>query len=445
MKTKIFRKNKIVETWHAAFLLAALLLCPIVLSAQNGVTVSNLAVNAGTVTFNVSWKNTGMPAVWLDSAWVFVDYNHASTMKRLPLLPGATLTATSAPGTGRIVQYNDNNKGVWVVGNAKTATSGSFSATVKLLFDAVTNVAGACVYASNYPPEYDADIVKIKFTGTPMYEILLTNSSGETVDVKSGDTFLLPCDYTLTSFTDATGAPGIRKCTAPGSTVNFTAFDPCSVAPTGATWTLQDTRESSNNQNYKVKKMADGHIWMVQDLKFGDKCNKTSFTGSTSDQTGKVSSLLDKPYYGDCTNIRNSSTPSNRGYLYDWAAAINASGAYYGGPTTGCSGVTTGSDACQGLCPYKWHVPTYVEFENFMRSAIGSWAAVSTFWTLVEPFEGTAYGSYETTNLHAGAGYWTSTNYSKSAIYNVGSPQIAGGDATSQQREALTLRCIKNY
>jgi hypothetical protein len=166
-------------------------------------------VDAGTVTFNVSWKKTDMPAVWLDSAWVFVDYNDAGTMKRLPLLPGATLTATSAPGIGRVAEEPGNDKGIWVIGNART--NGSFSATVKLL-TANTTATGACAYASNYPPVWKyTSATKISFTGTPMYEIALAHSGGGNETVKSGDTFLLPCDYTVTSFTDATGAPGIGQ------------------------------------------------------------------------------------------------------------------------------------------------------------------------------------------------------------------------------------------
>jgi hypothetical protein len=71
-------------------LLLMMMCVPVILAAQNGVTVSGLAINAGTATFNVSWKNTGMPELWSDSVWVFVDYNNAGKMERLPLLPGAT-------------------------------------------------------------------------------------------------------------------------------------------------------------------------------------------------------------------------------------------------------------------------------------------------------------------------------------------------------------------
>jgi hypothetical protein len=86
------------------------------------VTVSGLVVNAGTVTFDVSWDKNTMPvSPWSDTVWVFVDYNDAGVMTRLPLLPGATLTATSAPAVGKVIEVPENNKGVWVVGNSRTA------------------------------------------------------------------------------------------------------------------------------------------------------------------------------------------------------------------------------------------------------------------------------------------------------------------------------------
>jgi hypothetical protein len=208
------------------FLLSMMLCMPMILAAQNGVTVSGLAINAGTVTFNVRWNRDAMPvALWSDTVWVFVDYNNAGRMERLPLSTGATLTATSAPGVGKVVEETGNNKGVWVVGNART--NGSFSATVQLL-TSVNDVGGACVYGSNYPPvgEYISP-TEISFTGTPVYEISLIHPDKGSAAVKSGDTFLLPCDYTLTSFTDATGAPGIMKCIPPATytlSVSTSAF-----------------------------------------------------------------------------------------------------------------------------------------------------------------------------------------------------------------------------
>jgi hypothetical protein len=198
------------------------------LVAQN-VTVTNLQVTKGTpstVTFDVSWEEpASSTAVWMDSAWVFVDYNKNGMMERLPLLPlssGATLTDTSAPGVGVLKEVPGNDKGMWVAGNART--DGSFSATVQLL-TATAEIAGACAYASGYPPVGAwLDDAKIGFTGTPMYEVMLTHTDGSTVTVESGSAFLLSCDYTATSFTDKTGAPGIFNCALFAPTVASAAF-----------------------------------------------------------------------------------------------------------------------------------------------------------------------------------------------------------------------------
>ena len=134
-------------------------------------------------------------------------------MERLPLLSGATLTATSAPGVGKVIEVLDNNKGVWVEGNARSA--GSFSATVQLLTATAT---GSCVYASNYPPvgEYTGASA-ISFTGTPMYEIVLETSGGNTYTAYSPGIYSIPEGSTFVSFTDATGAPGTFHCIPPAA------------------------------------------------------------------------------------------------------------------------------------------------------------------------------------------------------------------------------------
>ena len=201
--------------------------------AQNGVTVSNLAVSPGTVTFDVSWKKP-MPAVWSDSVWVFVDYNDAGAMKRLPLITtGATLTETSAPGVGKVIVAPGNNSGVWVFGNARSAISGSFSATVKLLSTGDSEsrpLHGACAYASNYPPVGDyISATNIAFTGTPPYEIVLADEGGSTISQPSNGNYLVPEGYTLQSFSDKTGAPGVLKCKPMTGTIDFSIV-PATVA-----------------------------------------------------------------------------------------------------------------------------------------------------------------------------------------------------------------------
>ena len=184
-----------------------------------------------------------------------------------------------------------------------------------------------------------------------------TTADYTTAALTSGATYSVVVANGACSITSNTAVVSMKTdgcSTAPGATVNFTAFNPSSTAEIGSVWYLADTRESSNPQTYTVKKMADGRIWMVQDMKFGNLCNKTTFSGSNgSDQTGKISNASGYTgYYGDC----RSYTLSGVGYYYDWAAATQQSGAYSGGSYGGCSGSTGG--LCQGICPAGWHVPS---------------------------------------------------------------------------------------
>jgi uncharacterized protein (TIGR02145 family) len=361
--------------------------------AQNGVDVSNLAVSAGaptTVTFDVNWSRQAMQdlnlTVWSDSVWVWVDYNAAGVMTRLPLATGATLTATSAPGTGKVMEETGNNTGVWIVGNART--NGSFSATVRLL-TAATGVMGACVYASNYPPvgEYTA-ADKITFTGTPPYDIVLNHGSGNTITVQSGGTFLLPCGYTVASFTDATtGAPGtftyIPQGTAqpqggctysePVALTTFAAFPSNYSASTYVT--LTDERD---DKNYPVVKIG-GRWIMARNLNF-----QTGLTWQANSKDPSTVSTSGSPTIGHfwCPGTSGATTSARAscevwGALYAWDTAVSFDGkgawtentAYNTGAASAtnakfnhgrtASGSGTGG---RGICPPNWHVPTDFEW-----------------------------------------------------------------------------------
>jgi hypothetical protein len=225
-------------------LLLMMLCCPMMLAAQqtNGVTVSGLAVDAGTVTFNVSWKTPMPVALWSDTVWVFVDYNNNGTMERLPVT-GATASA------GTVIKIPGNDKGVWIAGNARS--TGSFSATVKLL-TTVKNVGGACVYASNYPPvgKYTA-ADKIEFTGTPPYNIVLKNAGGSTETRTESSPYTVPTGYTVQSFMDKTGAPGTFTC-VPSTVYDLKASAAGFCAGgTGVTFALSGTDDGQYYELYR--------------------------------------------------------------------------------------------------------------------------------------------------------------------------------------------------
>jgi hypothetical protein len=338
MTTKFFRKNKFPLFWRGLGGGLLWLCLPFVLSAQNGVTVTNLVLGAGTVTFDVSWKNTDMPMPWSDSVWVFVDYNDAGVMRRLPLT-GATLTETSAPGFSRTESVENNNSGVWVVGNAKTASSGSFSATVKLL-TATLDMGGACAYASNYPPvgEYTS-AQTLRFTGTPPYDLVLRHSGGSTITQSAGsNVYTVPLDYTLLSYIDKTGVPGIVRPTTvsllssqtaicKGVSVTLTAAANGAASYSfdgGTTWqaeaTLTESLTATKSYALKVKSVA-GHV--SSDSKSATVVVYPDFTPGAISATGQT------PCIGAALNNIMSSTAASGGdgaitYLWTYSGTSAA-------------------------------------------------------------------------------------------------------------------------
>ena len=229
MKNELFRKivethgraSLIVQTWRATSLLLLLLATAPAFAQTNGVTISNFAAAQGTesapdtLTFDVQWSPPQPEIVWSDTVWVFVDYNNAGTMTRLPLAPGATLTNPSWE-YAQVMEVPGNPHGVWVVGNARAINS-SFSANVQLLVETwrATSLHGLCIYAINYPPvgRYTA-ADKIQFNGTPPFYLSYSGGSAATVTREQAQT-----TYTLTgtlaSFTDASRAPGSLTCVNP--------------------------------------------------------------------------------------------------------------------------------------------------------------------------------------------------------------------------------------
>jgi hypothetical protein len=196
----------------------------------------------------VSWKTPMPVAEWSDSVWVFIDYNNAGRMTRLPLLPGAEIITTSAPGVGRMVEVPGNTRGVWLVGNARSA--GSFSAKIKLLTP-LAKAAGACAYASNYRPaaKYTSP-TSLAFKGVPAYIINLRHADGSASTTVSGGTYVIPASYTLESFTDATGAPGLLRCKPAEGTLEVSATGFCEGSE-GVVFAMKGTEAGAPYQLYK--------------------------------------------------------------------------------------------------------------------------------------------------------------------------------------------------
>jgi hypothetical protein len=269
--------------------MTALLYWPATAQPGNGVTITNLVVAADTVTFDVRWNNNYPEGfLWSDTVWVFVDYNDAGAMKRLPLALGAgsTLTETSAPGAGEVIEVPGNDNGVWVAGNARSA--GSFSATVRLR-TAIAALSGVCVYASNYPPlgNYTTPAT-VAFTGTPEYRIELKRDDGGAETRTSGSLFPVPEGYTVLSFTDKTGAPGRFSCVKPLITP-LTAFARCG----SGTLTLSVTVTEAATVNW-----------------YADPACTVLLQGDAATYTTPRLTAASTPYYVKATNPSNPACAS---------------------------------------------------------------------------------------------------------------------------------------
>jgi uncharacterized protein (TIGR02145 family) len=261
-------------------------------------------------------------------------------------------------------------------------------------------------------------------TGSAKYKVVLSNGS---------------CSVTSNEVAVTITEDGC--CDKPGKTLLFTTFNPCANAPTGSTWTLTDDRESDNVQNYKVKKMADGRIWMVQNLKFGKGCDKTKFTGSNANnQKDKVAA----GYYGDC----RMSTQANGGYFYDWAAAINKIHAYTGAVTNpGCTGTGPAASDCQGICPNGWHVPTQNEFDDADAKFKTAYGCSNNCWNSSSAWE-SVHGGFinangSLTEQGSTAIYWSSTLKDRTYVYAYKTSAVLQ-KLQIQKHAGLAVRCIKD-
>ena len=155
------------------------------------------------------------------------------------------------------------------------------------------------------------------------------------------------------------------------------------------TITLTDTR---NNQDYNVRKLADGNCWMINNLKLGSLAESIELTPQDTnitqnwtlpqiDNTSSFDYEIPHVYSywddvdggNDLTMGNNISTDDFYGYYYNWCAAT-AGDTAPGGSNT-CTGYDTMPDDATGdICPANWRLPTggpSGEFYN-LYNAFGS-------------------------------------------------------------------------
>lgn len=199
--------------------------------------------------------------------------------------------------------------------------------------------------------------------------------------------------------------------------------------------------------SYATKLMADGHCWMVQNLRMGN-CNALTFnTYSGVSAQDKIAHKL----YGVCI----PSPVADGGYLYNWQAALQTHYAHnsVGNPSGNVNG--NSPNQYKGICPTGWHLPSGGSGGEFQRL----YAALGNTFSKIYPgntsdgWRGVLGGIGRGSSV-TGAGtatcYWSSTYGSASStnsynlsINNTGSINVL---STSNYRsDGFAVRCVKDY
>jgi hypothetical protein len=305
----------------------------VVTSAQNLqiTTLSATYTTSPVIKFKVAW--TGAREYRHNTkVWVFVDYrkveNNAPAGNWTRAAVTVTPTVSSSPtSTATLVAGND--KGFWLNG-----TDGDYSATltVPLTLAAGVTQYNWCAYATDYPPN-------VVVHSASSYTL-----RGSRPFVINGTT--LPANQTtysgtITSFTDATGAPGLfpaplnqppngMGCVAGlvENTVNNICVQPSTVGCTNNTLNLGTVSFTAGTE---VTIVGNGisQIWSRPVTATG--CQKQTYDGGTYTN-----------YHDDCRD--------NQGYAGDFYS--------------GCAVTHYAST----LCPPPWRVPVQADYASLMRS-----------------------------------------------------------------------------
>lgn len=208
---------------------------------------------------------------------------------------------------------------------------------------------------------------------------------------------------------------------------------------TGQVYTVKDSRD---NQEYKVAKLADGKCWMVENLNLAggtalsvDNTDVTSayissFTTSNNlTKNGDTIVLPASDTAGFDTNnysyVNNSGNTTNCGVsgqntpcysYYSWDAATLGSGRTI---------ATENTDAPYSVCPKGWRLPTS------RTTSATNWQTESDFYVLAHQYglDSTTSTSESDDGFYTQAGPGTTPNFLLAGFYGSGGSFYSGGSS----------------
>lgn len=218
------------------------------------------------------------------------------------------------------------------------------------------------------------------------------------------------------------------------------------VPNTGDSTTLKDTRDG---QRYTVAKLADGNVWMIDNLNLGAVNFTEKLTSANTNITGEINAStflgwkVSSGSYNDYSKYEfipvdgsDSTSLTKYGTLYNYRVAT--AGTIYGDKNT--------NDATQDICPAGWRLPTGGSSGEFQ----GLKTAYSTLANLQAPVAsgGAAFaraGNFTNTPTYQGqrATYLSSTRGSDTATAGFGLVNGAISNPYNLDRRAgHAIRCI---
>ena len=236
--------------------------------------------------------------------------------------------------------------------------------------------------------------------------------------------------------------------------------------------------DNRDNKEYTVAKLADGNIWMTQNLDFDIDSNKTytsadtdisaswtpststyatgtttwngSYTAPESYDPGNVcwDGTMNDDWDGTLDNETTSCTAPNHyhiGNYYNWTAAVamNDSSSY----------TTDQQDVNQSICPAGWRLPTYSgnkSYDNLVTTldlTAGSEASAGADGNIQNspvffPYAGRWYG--DSGNVGGDSTYWSSVVGGSNDAYGLGF-DVGGGLAPQgggSRDYGFSVRCV---
>ncbi len=250
------------------------------------------------------------------------------------------------------------------------------------------------------------------------------------------------------------------------------------LMPVGQQYTLKDARDG---KTYYVAKMADGNVWMTQNLDYDLNTDQTltpldtdlpagaTWTPSAANLAGTWATSATLPYSynttdlcwtgtvattaGNLTNAtratacNDSTNPHYRiGNYYNWTAAVALmdSSAY----------ATKGQDLDQSICPAGWRLPkpsgdpSMVNLQTNVVNNGGTFTAGTAGTIQGDPFYFTYAGYYRSTSSYQAAtqgNYWLSAPNNATTAYSVlykHDGTLTPQNTAANRSDGFSVRCV---